>query len=801
MNIKKIDDTYKLFRLRFRQARKYSRIYRYYYHSDVDAKMVFIESRNGRDIAGNMLRILLEIRAQYGSEYRIITAARKESMETVKGIVSAYHLEDVKICEYESVEYFKYLWRAKYLFNDMAFPTCFIKKPEQVCTNTWHGTPLKMMGRCSASDCDKMANVQCNLLFSDYFVVPNTYYEDKMCDAYDMNGLYRGKILHEGYPRNAIFFDDKMRQETRARYNLDDKKVYIYMPTFREQGSRHQDDAQKEALLQYFEILDKRLQDDEVFYVKLHYFVREGMDLSGFQHIMDFPTGIETYEFLNTADCLVTDYSSVFYDFANTGRKIIRFVYDEETYNHNRGQYEQPVELPFPKVYTAEELAEVLHKPVHYDDAAFRAMYDTFDNRDAASKLVRHIIGGEKCCEEVSLHSSKEKVLLYGGNLALNGITTSLRSLMDYIQDDREYYICWSQNAVWGKPENLQRIKDHYQMLGISGEVAMTMQEEIAKFFYYKRNKESAWVHKQLKRMYERENQRWFGALDFSTYIQFNGYDKMIIGMFQHAKGRRIIFAHSDMVQECQNGRNHYLTCQTAYRNYDKVAAVADCVVDTVVAISGRRDNVVVVENVHDYKKIRRNAEKPVCYQPKTIVTCGYPGGLNEFMERHSLRVVTIGRFSAEKDHAKLIEAFELFHINHPESGLIIIGGPGPLYNKTLARIAKSSCWQDIMVIREINNPMPILKQCNVFVLSSNYESLGLVLLEAATLGVPEIAAKCPATELLMNTYKGGYLAENSVEGICEGLEAYLRGEVGTMKIDWKQYNERAVAQFESLFD
>lgn len=50
--------------------------------------MVFIESRNGRDIAGNMLRILLEIRAQYGSEYRIITAARKESNgERIKGIV------------------------------------------------------------------------------------------------------------------------------------------------------------------------------------------------------------------------------------------------------------------------------------------------------------------------------------------------------------------------------------------------------------------------------------------------------------------------------------------------------------------------------------------------------------------------------------------------------------------------------------------------------------------------------------------------------------------------------------------
>ena len=800
MNIKKIDDTYKIFRLRFRQARKYSRIYRYYYHSDVDAKMVFIESRNGRDIAGNMLRILLEIRAQYGSKYHIITAARKESMERVKGIVNAYHLEDVKICEYESVEYFKYLWRAKYLFNDTTFPSCFIKKPEQVYTNTWHGTPLKMMGKYSASDCDKMSNVQRNLLFADYFVVPSTYYEDKMCDAYAMKNLYQGIVLHEGYPRNTVFFDDKMRQETRARYNLNGKKVYIYMPTFREQGSRHQDDAQKEALLQYFEILDKRLQDDEVFYVKLHYFVREGMDLSGFQHIVDFPTGIETYEFLNTADCLVTDYSSVFYDFANTGRKIIRFVYDEETYNHNRGEYEQPVELPFPKVYTAEELAEELHKPVHYDDAAFRAMYDTFDNRDAASKLVRHIIGGEKCCEEVSLHSSKEKVLLYGGSLALNGITTSLCSLLNYVEDDREYYICWSMNALRGKPENIQRIRSYNGLLGVTGEVAMTMQEEIAKFLYYKRNKESAWVHKQLKRMYERENQRWFGALNFSTYIQFNGYDKMIIGMFQYAKGRRIIFVHNDMVQECATKNNHLLTYKNAYQNYDKVAAVSQSVVGPIVQISGRKDNVVVVGNVHDYKGILKKAEKPIEFQAKTVVTCGYPGGLNEFMERHSIRIITIGRFSAEKDHDKLIEAFERFHMLHPKVGLIIIGGYGPRYNKTLARVAKSSCWKDIVVIRECNNPMAILKRCNLFVMTSLYEAQPVVLLEAAVLGIPEFAARCEATEVLMNRYNG-YLVENTVEGVYAGLEAYLRGEVGTMKIDWKQYNERAVAQFERLFD
>ena len=79
------------------------------------------------------------------------------------------------------------------------------------------------------------------------------------------------------------------------------------------------------------------------------------------------------------------------------------------------------------------------------------------------------------------------------------------------------------------------------------------------------------------------------------------------------------------MVQECQNDRNHYLTCQTAYRNYDKVAAVADCMVDTVVAISGRRDNVVVVENVHDYKRFVAMQKSRFAISQKPLLPAAIP--------------------------------------------------------------------------------------------------------------------------------------------------------------------------------
>lgn len=83
--------------------------------------------------------------------------------------------------------------------------------------------------------------------------------------------------------------------------------------------------------------IDKRLRDDQIFYVNLHNFLNAELEYEGYRHIRPFPKEYETYEFLSIADCLVTDYSSVFFDFANTRRKIVLFAYDEDEYFATRG--------------------------------------------------------------------------------------------------------------------------------------------------------------------------------------------------------------------------------------------------------------------------------------------------------------------------------------------------------------------------------------------------------------------------------------------------------------------------------
>ena len=71
----------------------------------------------------------------------------------------------------------------------------------------------------------------------------------------------------------------------------------------------------------YLDVLDRCLDEDQLLLVKLHPFVGNGLNLSGYQHIQKFPEGYDTYEVLNMCDVLITDYSSVMYDFANSGKK------------------------------------------------------------------------------------------------------------------------------------------------------------------------------------------------------------------------------------------------------------------------------------------------------------------------------------------------------------------------------------------------------------------------------------------------------------------------------------------------
>ena len=98
-----------------------------------------------------------------------------------------------------------------------------------------------------------------------------------------------------------------------------------------------------------------------------------------------------------------------------------------------------------------------------------------------------------------------------------------------------------------------------------------------------------------------------------------------------------------------------------------------------------------------------------------------------------------------------------------------------------------------------MSNPFPVVSRCKLFLLSSDYEALGLVLLEAESLGIPTISTDIPGPGDLMKRY-GGYVVENSAEGLYRGMCAYRNKEVHTMGISFDDYNKESIKKFDALF-
>jgi CDP-glycerol glycerophosphotransferase len=180
-----------------------------YYQLKINDKLILIESKHGFDLAGNMFYILKELRGKKYDEYRLILVLKKDIQDKVKKILKRYGINNVLFIKPLSLKYCNFLYSSKYLFNDTSFPSWFIKKEGQIYLNTWHGTPLKKMGRDVGNMAYSLGNIQKNFLMADYLLYPNDFMKNKMIDAYMLEDIYKGNIINAGYPRNAIFYDEK----------------------------------------------------------------------------------------------------------------------------------------------------------------------------------------------------------------------------------------------------------------------------------------------------------------------------------------------------------------------------------------------------------------------------------------------------------------------------------------------------------------------------------------------------------------------------------------------------------------
>ncbi|MGW9346628.1 CDP-glycerol glycerophosphotransferase family protein [Nocardiopsis flavescens] len=312
--------------------------------------------------------------------------------------------EDLTGVRHRGREYYEGLARTRYLVTNSRQPAWFHRHPDQTVVQTWHGSMLKRIGFDVENIRGKSRDYFDKLAWEtrqwDYLVSPSPWATPILRSAF----RFEGEILETGYPRNDVFFSpdrERIAARTRVRLGLpEDKKVVLYAPTWRDDKyytrGKHKLDLHLDLQRMYDE-----LGKDHVLLVRRHPRVVDSVPVVGRDFVYDVSLYPEIMELFLVTDVLITDYSSMMFDFANTGRPMLFFTYDLEGYRDNlRGFYfDFESTAPGPLLSESDQVVEALRgiDDVARDSgAAYRAFVEQFcplDDGGAARRVVDRVFG------------------------------------------------------------------------------------------------------------------------------------------------------------------------------------------------------------------------------------------------------------------------------------------------------------------------------------------------------------------------------------------------------------------------
>lgn len=311
---------------------------------------------------------------------------------------------DLGVVKRLSPGYFWHLGRARYWVNNQNFPHYIRRRRSGVYLQTWHGTPLKRMlhdldevvGR-DEGYVDRVTNAvaQWTTLLS-----PSPYATQAFRSAF----RYDGEVLEAGYPRNDILCapdSSALVEQVRQRLQLPDgKRVVLYAPTFRDdsKGQRGFSFELPFDLERFAEEMD----DDVVLLLRMHVLIADRLTVpEHLRHrVVDASRYPDIQELYLVSDVLVTDYSSVFFDYALLRRPMVFHAYDLDNYRDQlRGFYlDYTAEVPGPITTTEDELYAALGTALATDAAdrpeidAFIARFAPHDDGHAAARAVDAVL-------------------------------------------------------------------------------------------------------------------------------------------------------------------------------------------------------------------------------------------------------------------------------------------------------------------------------------------------------------------------------------------------------------------------
>ncbi|MDD5949552.1 MAG: CDP-glycerol glycerophosphotransferase family protein [Lachnospiraceae bacterium] len=342
--------------------------------------VVVFESNVGRNYSGNA-RAIYEYMIQQGMDgkYRLVWSVEDTSTNIPGRVIKVRRTR---------MKYLYYMAIARVWVSDSRMPKWLVKREGNTYIQTWHGTPLKklaldmdVMSMGGSTDVQKYHdNFVANTRTWDYLISQNAFSTEvfRRCFAFDKD------MLEIGYPRNDVLFHSNTPQEKEAlkkKLGLPlDKKIILYAPTWRD------DQYYQKSIYKFVSDMDygqmqNRLGDEYAMIVKFHYLVKDHIDWSQYgDFIYEFNEHQDIAELYLVSDILITDYSSVMFDYSLLKRPMFFFAYDLENYKNNlRGFYfDFLATAPGPIVETTEELIDSI---VNYDAEEWKEKYDAFSKR------------------------------------------------------------------------------------------------------------------------------------------------------------------------------------------------------------------------------------------------------------------------------------------------------------------------------------------------------------------------------------------------------------------------------------
>lgn len=602
---------------------------------------IFYECRDGKSMTDSPYAVFKYLIAnpQY-KNYLHVWSIDQDSYgwDTIKEKFA--DMKNVVFVKRNTEDYMFYLTSSKFLFTNSTFQSYFIPKREQICVNTWHGIPIKKMGYdIQSGNPAGLQNVVRNFFFSDILVSPDKHMTSMYKDSFKLAGAYGGEITEVGYPRidltNPDYRDTVIQNLISENVRIDErKKVLLYCPTWKGTNVNKPEQELNQIIMES-QYLRSKLGNEYNLLIKVHPFIystaRENESLN--QYLI--PDYFDPNEIMSCIDLLITDYSSIFFDFLKTEKPIIFYCWDKEIYENNRGLYISEDSLPGPVVKTVKEVVE---KVVNIEEVSkiykgnYQSMlneYLPYEDGKSTQRLVEYImnknydltLGRVISCKDLT----KQTLLIYVGGMKNNGITSSIINLLKNIDYTRYDITCFtgyprSKEAI----NNILSVPKDARFIYKPGYAILTPPEDKAlrKFnttINEKNQKQIPWYG------LKREADRIFSNRSFDVAIDFSGYSffwaKYILASYSNKK---ICFLHSDMLadknREVNGKKIHEKNLSALFYNYNNF--------DKLLAVSPIMKNV-NQKKLHDYIK-----ETAMSYTINTLDTDKLFGGRRE-VENH----------------------------------------------------------------------------------------------------------------------------------------------------------------------